>query len=330
MRRGRLALLLSVGLALPVFAEAPVSSLRPLARPLPAPQSPADTVIAPSGPVVVTIRATELAPNVSQRPPPRPGPLHQTTPIPEAPVVASLPDEEETAPRPPQGLLALLGGGNRRNQPGVTAVSQSLRPLFRPDGLAERVRTAAIRNTPSSVAQPGQRGALCGDRGIIGDRLTPITGRINGCGISSPIRVREIDGITLSSPATINCDTAQAVQEWLEETVIPEVGNRGGGVASLRVVASYSCRTRNSQPGARLSEHALGNAIDIAGIGLVNGSEISVLRDWGQGREGRILRNLHQGACGTFGTVLGPESDRFHRDHFHFDVAAYRSGAYCR
>jgi hypothetical protein len=111
---------------------------------------------------------------------------------------------------------------------------------------------------------------------------------------------------------------------------VPTVGRTGGGVANLRVVASYACRTRNSQAGARLSEHARGNAIDIAGIGLADGSELTVLSDWGSGREGRILRQLHAEACGPFGTVLGPNSDRFHRDHFHFDTATYRSGRYCR
>jgi hypothetical protein len=70
--------------------------------------------------------------------------------------------------------------------------------------------------------------------------------------------------------------------------------------------------------------------VDVAGIQLENGGEITVLDDWGQGREGRILRQLHEAACGTFGTVLGPESDSYHRDHFHFDVASYRGGAYCR
>jgi hypothetical protein len=116
----------------------------------------------------------------------------------------------------------------------------------------------------------------------------------------------------------------------VREGLVPAVGRTGGGVANLRVVASYACRTRNSQAGARLSEHAVGNAIDIAGIGLANGEELTVLDDWNSGREGRILREAHSSACGTFGTVLGPNSDRFHRDHFHFDVASYRSGAYCR
>ena len=100
-------------------------------------------------------------------------------------------------------------------------------------------------------------------------------------------------------------------------------------MATLRVGASYAGRSRNSQSGARLSEHATGNAIDIAAVGLTNGSELSVLDDWRSGNSS-IMRGLHEAACGTFGAVLGPNSDRFHQDHFHFDVASYRSGAYCR
>jgi hypothetical protein len=64
------------------------------------------------------------------------------------------------------------------------------------------------------------------------------------------------DGIALTTPATINCDTARALQTWVREGLVPAVGRTGGGVANLRVVASYACRTRNSQAGARLSEHA--------------------------------------------------------------------------
>jgi hypothetical protein len=46
--------------------------------------------------------------------------------------------------------------------------------------------------------------------------------------------------------------------------------------------------------------------------------------------EARFLRRLHTGACGTFGTVLGPEANEAHRDHFHFDLAHRRTSAYCQ
>jgi hypothetical protein len=45
--------------------------------------------------------------------------------------------------------------------------------------------------------------------------------------------------------------------------------------------------------------------------------------------EGLFLRRLHKGACGTFGTVLGPEANEAHRDHFHFDLAQRRRNAFC-
>ena len=45
--------------------------------------------------------------------------------------------------------------------------------------------------------------------------------------------------------------------------------------------------------------------------------------------EAAFLRRLHRGACGTFGTVLGPEANEAHRDHFHFDLAARQRNAFC-
>ena len=46
--------------------------------------------------------------------------------------------------------------------------------------------------------------------------------------------------------------------------------------------------------------------------------------------EGRFLRRLHAGACGPFSTVLGPEANDAHRNHFHFDLAPRQRGPYCQ
>jgi hypothetical protein len=46
-------------------------------------------------------------------------------------------------------------------------------------------------------------------------------------------------------------------------------------------------------------------------------------------KEGAFLRRLHRGACGIFSTVLGPEANEAHRNHFHFDLAARRRNAFC-
>jgi hypothetical protein len=50
----------------------------------------------------------------------------------------------------------------------------------------------------------------------------------------------------------------------------------------------------------------------------------------GERAEAQFLRRLHKGACGVFGTVLGPEANEAHRDHFHFDLAHRRHSAYCQ
>jgi hypothetical protein len=97
----------------------------------------------------------------------------------------------------------------------------------------------------------------------------------------------------------------------------------------LQVAASYACRPRNNQKGNRISEHGRGRAIDISAIVLANGTSITVLGDWGKGKGGKILKTVRAAACGPFTTVLGPGSDRFHRDHLHLDTARGR-GHWCR
>ncbi len=297
---------------------------------------------------VRVIEASALAPSASLRPNARPG----GTPVPRSSAApgglgAAVPDTQSVAPvaeaqapqRPPglAGLFRPQGETGASNGTVVVAsggstlaITRSLRPRIRPDGLENRVRATATRNLPGAVTQPGRRsGTLCGVVGLQGDEIEPVSGRINGCGIPrNAVRLRVVHGVALTSPATINCGTAQSLSQWVLDAE-DIIGRTGGGMANLRVVTSYACRTRNSRAGARLSEHATGNAVDIAGIGLQNGTELSVLNDW-RGGNSSIMRGLHEAACGTFGTVLGPEADRYHRDHFHFDVASYRSGAYCR
>lgn len=46
-------------------------------------------------------------------------------------------------------------------------------------------------------------------------------------------------------------------------------------------------------------------------------------------RRALFLRRIHREACGPFGTVLGPDANAAHADHFHFDGAARRSSAFC-
>ncbi|WP_246831663.1 extensin family protein [Thioclava sp. DLFJ5-1] len=175
-------------------------------------------------------------------------------------------------------------------------------------------------------ARYSSSGELCGIAGLEGQHIAPIDGP-GRCGIADPVQITAVSGIRLTSPVRVNCSAAKSFKRWVDRGIKPAVGRRGGGIEAIRIAASYSCRSRNSQPGAKLSEHAKGNAIDVSGVVLRNGATLSVLEDW---RRGRVIKRMHKSACGPFGAVLGPKSDRFHQDHIHVDVASYRGGAYCR
>ncbi len=306
------AIVLGLALALPAWAEAPARTPYPKPRPALAEAAAADPL--PDRAIIIT-----SAPGVKRSLRPR---LRHGERAARAPAGAPVRPDRVV-------LIASLPG-----------VKRSLRPHPRPQGIARLrpavARTAspapapAPRRTPAPITASGRQGAVCGDRGIIGQRVSPIRGRLAGCRIARPVRVISIDGVRLSQSAVLDCKAAKALKSWIRKGARPAVGRLGGGISSMRVMASYACRTRNSQPGAKLSEHARGKAIDIGAITLKNGMTISVLKDWRDPVKGKILRRMHRAACGPFGTVLGPDANRFHRDHFHFDVARYRGRSYCR
>ena len=98
----------------------------------------------------------------------------------------------------------------------------------------------------------------------------------------------------------------------------------GQPVVRVRHLGTYACR--NVRGGTRLSEHANGNAIDVAGFVLADGREVAVLRDWNDpGERGAFLRAARDGACRFFGAVLGPDHDAAHRDHLHLDRGPWRT-----
>ena len=216
----------------------------------------------------------------------------------------------------------------------IAAIRRAVAPRIDVDGGVVRSTRPAIRPADLVLAAsrtPRRNGAggLCGRGSLSGTVIPPVTGR-GGCGIADAVRITAVGGLSLSRPSRMNCRAARALDDWVRDGVVPTIGRTGGGAVALQVAAGYACRTRNNRPGGKLSEHAKGSAIDISAIALADGQRITVLTDWNRGIKGQMLRTLWRRACGPFGTVLGPDSDRYHRDHFHFDVAAYRSGSYCR
>ena len=215
------------------------------------------------------------------------------------------------------------------SQPGgrSNTFGQQLKKAFKkkPDA-----RPSSKKAKTSKRVAKGLQGSVCGDPSIRGEKISRIPAKLKGCGLDNGVKVTEVSGVALTQHAKIDCNTAKALKSWVDKGVKPAVGRRGGGVKSLKIVAHYACRTRNNQKGAKVSEHGRGRAVDIAAINLNDGSSMTVLKGWRSAKNGPALKKMHKMACGPFGTVLGPNANRFHQDHFHFDTARYRSGTYCR
>ncbi|WP_048305825.1 extensin family protein [Halomonas sp. PR-M31] len=95
----------------------------------------------------------------------------------------------------------------------------------------------------------------------------------------------------------------------------------GQPISQVQHYGSFACRNIYNRKNARRSEHASASALDVAAFRLENGQRIEVLKDWGnEGKAGIFLKRAQKGACGLFGTVLGPDYNAAHANHFHLGM----------
>lgn len=122
----------------------------------------------------------------------------------------------------------------------------------------------------------------------------------------------------------VACPTARAFYGWARYAAAPAAEAAfGSTLARIETYGSYACR--NVAGTARRSGHASARAIDVAGFVLADGRRISVEADWDGPDPAKraFLRNAHRAACGRFDSVLGPDYNAAHRDHFHFETGGW-------
>jgi len=395
---------------------------------------------------------TEPAPALDRRKPNRrTGQASETTPRTSAPEPPRRREEDEPpeiAQSPKAGTPDPVGRPAPKAPAGAADRSDEVTPEPRNEGeeateiaSAESSPDVPVRNPartgeykpppphPSEVEAPdwtekqiakakAQCDKLLSDEILKFERLDPI--RTGICGTPAPVKLTSIEAgstVKIAPAATLTCPLAVALRRWMKDVVQPAAKEHlGSPIASIRNVASYSCRNRYGGTRRPLSEHAKVNAIDIAAFKTESGESIVLLKHWdlmiepepqvaraeledstdkeadstsasddgsaggkekdaaapddastspspatgektaeaggeqksdGGGSEksedeeppvpqakpkphpkSLFLRSVHAGACGIFGTVLGPESNAAHRDHFHFDGAERRK-SYC-
>jgi hypothetical protein len=197
-----------------------------------------------------------------------------------------------------------------------------------PAGWATRLKLARLRDHPAQCRDFLTRSKIAftalpplgGDACLRADRTLATADRTSGL----DLRPRDADA---------TCAVNAGLALWLRHGVQPAAeAMLGSRVVRMEHLGTANCRRIGGGKTGSWSEHATGNAIDVAAFVLADGRRISVLRDWpGTSAEAAFLRAARDSACDVFGTVLSPGYNAAHRDHLHLDQAGSRRGwSFCR
>jgi hypothetical protein len=134
--------------------------------------------------------------------------------------------------------------------------------------------------------------------------------------------------VEVSPPATLACPLVAALDQWITTSVQPAAMRWfRQPVVEIKQISAYSCRGMNGDPSAHISEHAFGNALDIAEFDLADGHAIKVQYAWrGTPEEQGFLHDVQSAACDQFATVLAPGANVYHYNHIHVDLMRRASG----
>jgi hypothetical protein len=148
------------------------------------------------------------------------------------------------------------------------------------------------------------------------------------CGGDDMVRIDAVlladhSRVVIEPAPHLRCAMAEQLALWVRDDVAPLVKAQGAALSMVNNYNDYECRSRNRQPGGKLSEHGKGNAIDVRGLGLADG-HVLLLTDMMVPKA--VRDDLRKTACERFTTVLGPGSDGYHEAHIHLDLAERHNG----
>jgi hypothetical protein len=261
--------------------------------------------------------------------PPVPEPKPDAVPAPDAPAPdgsasqdddqrgASAPAEDAAGPAEKQALPA-ADAPVPQEKPGDPAAKAPELPKIPADPRSTAPRFDII--PPDETACRARLRSL----GVVFEER-PAQSDSSGCALPYPLAVTKLGAtIALEPEALMNCAMAEAAARFAADTISPLAkADYGEELKSIGHASGYVCRPRNG--GAKLSEHAFGNALDISRFTLSKGTAIDV-KPAPDPKAAKFLGAVRTAACGPFKTVLGPGSDADHALHFHFDLAPRRGG----
>ena len=147
-------------------------------------------------------------------------------------------------------------------------------------------------------------------------------------GPPDPALRAQIPPVAVQPAATLACPIVSALDQWINTSVQPAALRWfRQPVVEIKQISAYSCRGMNGNPNAHISEHAFGNALDVAEFDLADGHKISVQYGWhGSPEEQGFLHDVQSSACDQFTTVLAPGANVYHYNHIHVDLMRHNGG----
>jgi hypothetical protein len=134
--------------------------------------------------------------------------------------------------------------------------------------------------------------------------------------------------VEVKPAATLACPIVSMLDQWITGAAQPAALKWfRQPVVEIKQISAYSCRGMNGDPNAHISEHAFGNALDIAEFTLADGHKVSVQYGWrGTPEEQGFLHDVQAAACEDFTTVLAPGANVYHYNHIHVDLMRHYNG----
>ena len=240
------------------------------------------------------------------------------------PQPAAQPQPYSASSYPPSQSYPAQGAPNASAPPGGP-MSLNAPGIAPPDD--EDVEASSDRlSSPSMSRAPQSRAPYTAQQYPPNRNAQPYTPPRLGPSQGSP--VNNFGPVVMKPTATLACPIVSALDRWLTDSVQPAARRWfGTAVVEIKQISAYSCRGMNGNSSAHISEHAFGNALDIAAFTLADGRRISVKDGWqGLPEEQGFLRDVQGAACQQFNTVLAPGSNVYHFDHIHVDLMRRSSG----
>jgi len=262
-------------------------------------------------PFLVAVSLGVTLPEDGPVPTRNPGPAPQSTD--SAPVPAAKPANDEA------GTPSSDVSDTKDPSPAKQPTGNADRPAQKPAITAPDADEVALAHCEAELRKLG----------AVFEREKPVRGE-NGCGIEAPYRLDQIiRNVALSPSSQMRCETALALARWTNTVVAPAAEALPGEITLTQINhgSTYICRRRNNSATGKMSEHAIGNAVDVISFEFKGRDPIPVSPRAGDGTvEEAFQRAVRGGACLHFTTVLGPGTNASHADHLHLDVITRNRG----